>query len=159
MEVLRYSRNGGRTFAYIHKCTYMCACRNVHPNIYFHIYVCVDQKLHTKYVCGSSLLMRLGLVAFPPLGLEASSLGWVPSKRRQKIAMFEKGHFSPLTQLANELQLGVLLIIRFNHLWNGHFWKASIIWNCDGTWSGWGPKKLTFRKHLKSSQVPYDPER
>ena len=85
---------------------------------------------------------------------------------KAKIATFEKGHFSPLTQLANELQLGVLLIIRFNqmrtkthNLWNGHFWKASIIWNCDGTWSGWGAKKLTFRKRLKSSQVPYDPER
>ena len=119
--------------------------------IYISIYICVciDLKLHTKYVCRSSLLMRLGLVAFPPLGLEASSLGWVPSKRRQKIAMFEKGHFSPLTQLANELQLGVLLIIRFNHLWNGHFWKASIIWNCDGTWSGWGGQKTNFQEALK----------
>ena len=63
---------------------------------------------------------------------------------KAKIATFEKGHFSPLTQLA---KLGVLLIIRFNHLWNGHFWKASIIWNCDGTWSGWGPKN--FQEALK----------
>ena len=72
---------------------------------------------------------------------------------KAKIATFEKGHFSPLTQLA---KLGVLLIIRFNqmrtkthNLWNGHFWKASIIWNCDGTWSGWRAKKTNFQEALK----------
>ena len=48
MEVLRYTRDGGGTFAYIHKCTYIS------------VSVCRSKSTH-KYVCDSSLLIRLDL--------------------------------------------------------------------------------------------------
>ena len=51
---------------------HICVHVEMYIQIYISIYICVciDLKLHTKYVCRSSLLMRRGLVAFPPLGLE-----------------------------------------------------------------------------------------
>ena len=175
MEVLRYSRNGGRTFAYIHKCTYMCACRNVHPNIYFHIYkcVCIDLKLHTKYVCRSSLLMRRGLVAFPPLGLEKLPF-WSTWQINFKLhywagcqANESKDRtflHSPNWQMNFSLEFSWLLgstkwgqkptICEMDTF--GRLPSSEIVTEHE---VGEGGKKLTFRKHLKSSQVPYDPER
>lgn len=118
MEVLRYSRNGREgTFAYIHKCIYLY----VHLEIHIHVYVCISKNTH-KYICGSSLLMFLGLrlhldLKLPTnstwIGKSASSfitslVACLGAKVKAKTTILDKGQFSlPPFRFANELQLGV----------------------------------------------------